>query len=163
MNPFVRVIDALNRAQARYVIVGGFAAVMHGVPRVTGDIDLIIDLAPAEAEKALRALLQLGLRTPLPVDPLLFANPIHRDDWIKTKGMTVFSLYDPQPGGPTVDLFVENPIPFNALWDRSKTIYLQNQPARVCSITDLIELKLKSARPVDLEDIRTLRGLESTT
>jgi hypothetical protein len=163
MNPFLHVITALNGENVRYVVVGGFAAIMHGVPRVTGDIDLIIDLAPQEAARAIRALLTIGLRSPLPVDPVQFADPATRRAWISDKGMSVFSLFDPSPGGPTVDLFVENPIPFDDLLARSVLIRLQGQPVRVCSVEDLITLKEQSNRPLDLEDVRTLRALQSST
>ena len=32
----------LNHRQARYVVIGGFAIIAAGLPRVTGDIDLIV-------------------------------------------------------------------------------------------------------------------------
>ena len=74
--------------------------------------------------------------------------------------MTVFSLFDPSPGGPTVNLFDEHPIPFDDLLARSVQITLLGQPVRVCSVDDLITLKELSARPLDMEDIRTLRALQ---
>lgn len=162
MNPYVRVIETLNRQQVRYVVAGGLAAIMHGVPRVTGDIDLIVDLRPEEAAKAIGALVSLGLQSPLPVDPLQFADLQTRTSWITTKGMTVFSLFDPSPGGPTVDLFVEHPIPFDDMMKRSVLMSLQGEDVRVCSVADLIALKEISARPLDIEDIRTLRALQSS-
>ena len=32
----------LNQRKARYVVVGGFAVIAAGLPRVTGDIDLMV-------------------------------------------------------------------------------------------------------------------------
>ena len=43
VNPFEPVFRALNDAGVRYVIVGGFATVLHGHPRLTADIDLVLD------------------------------------------------------------------------------------------------------------------------
>ena len=43
---FEPIFEALNRAQVRYVVVGGFATVLHGHARLTADIDLVIDLSP---------------------------------------------------------------------------------------------------------------------
>lgn len=37
-------------------MVGGLATVLHGYPRLTVDIDLIVDLAPEEARKAVDVL-----------------------------------------------------------------------------------------------------------
>jgi tRNA nucleotidyltransferase/poly(A) polymerase len=51
---FEPLFDALNRAHVRYVVVGGVALVLHGYPRLTVDVDLVVDLAPEEADKAIR-------------------------------------------------------------------------------------------------------------
>lgn len=38
----VRLCRELNQRGARYLVVGGFAVITAGLPRVTGDIDLIV-------------------------------------------------------------------------------------------------------------------------
>src|SRR5439155_1529323 len=38
---FEPLFEALNTAEVRYVVVGGFAVVLHGHARLTADIDLI--------------------------------------------------------------------------------------------------------------------------
>lgn len=43
---FERVISALNDSRVDYVIVGGIAVVLHGVDRLTADLDLVVDLQP---------------------------------------------------------------------------------------------------------------------
>jgi hypothetical protein len=42
---FLSLFRALERAQARYVLVGGLAVVLHGVDRISADIDLALDLS----------------------------------------------------------------------------------------------------------------------
>ena len=42
---FAPFFDALNRANLRYVVVGGLATVLHGYTRLTVDSDLMVDLA----------------------------------------------------------------------------------------------------------------------
>ena len=39
----VRICQALNAAGARYLLIGGFAVVAHGLGRPTKDIDLLVD------------------------------------------------------------------------------------------------------------------------
>ena len=38
------VLKALNKCKADYVVFGGMAAILYGVPRTTMDIDIMIDL-----------------------------------------------------------------------------------------------------------------------
>lgn len=39
-----RVIDALERLQVAYMVTGSFASNLHGVPRMTQDAGLVVDL-----------------------------------------------------------------------------------------------------------------------
>ena len=118
-------------------MVGGLAVVLHGHPRLTADIDLVVDLDPAAARLAIRTLTAIGLRPRVPVDPDQFADPVQRKAWIEDRGMTVFNLYDPRDPLRSVDLFVEPPIPFDELWSRSTLITLPTCDVRVASIGDL--------------------------
>ena len=54
-------VAALDRAQVRYVFMGGIGAATHGRPRWTHDIDVFV--RPEEAERALRVLAHVGFRT----------------------------------------------------------------------------------------------------
>jgi hypothetical protein len=42
----VRICRALNEAGARYLLIGGFAVIAHGLGRTTKDIDFLVDDAP---------------------------------------------------------------------------------------------------------------------
>ena len=61
------LFEALNRADVRYVVVGGVAAVLHGHARLTMDVDLVVDLAAPEAGKAIDVLTSLGFVPRVPV------------------------------------------------------------------------------------------------
>jgi hypothetical protein len=52
----VRICRALNQAEARYLLIGGFAVVAHGAGRFTKDIDLLVDDAPANVARVRQAL-----------------------------------------------------------------------------------------------------------
>jgi len=156
---FEPIIDALNRVDVRYVVVGGLATVLHGFARLTADIDLAVDLAPPQARKAVEVLTGLGLRPRAPVDPLAFADPAIRGSWVRDKGMRVFSMWDPANPMREIDLFVEHPIDFEQLWARSELVALATTAVRVASIPDLIALKRLAARPQDREDIEALEAI----
>ena len=41
---YEEVFRALNKNKVRYLVVGGGAVVLHGVVRMTADLDLFVDL-----------------------------------------------------------------------------------------------------------------------
>jgi hypothetical protein len=53
------ICRALNELGAKYVLVGGFAIILHGYPRFTADIDLLIEVGPENETKVLKALARL--------------------------------------------------------------------------------------------------------
>lgn len=161
MDSFVRVLHALNAADVRYVVVGGFAALLHGNDRATADLDLVVDLTPTECSKAIGVLQSIGYVSRVPVNPQHFADPDIRESWCREKNMLVFSMVDPQSPAPVVDLFVREPIAFADLTRAAVRLPLEGVHIPVCSIDHLIEMKLQSGRPRDLLDVENLRILKS--
>lgn len=51
-----RICRALHRAEARYVLIGGFAVILHGGARTTKDIDLLVDPSPENVARLKQAL-----------------------------------------------------------------------------------------------------------
>jgi predicted nucleotidyltransferase len=156
---FEPLFAALNEGRVRYVVVGGVATVLHGHARLTADVDLVIDLEPAECRRTLEILGRLGFQPRLPVDALDFCDPARRRRWIVEKGMRVFSLVDPENPLRAVDLFAEHVLDFDELWVRSEEIPLRGISVRVASISHLIELKRLAGRPKDLEDVKRLEEI----
>jgi predicted nucleotidyltransferase len=156
---FEPIIQGLEAAGVRYVIVGGVAVVLHGYARLTIDLDLVVDLEPTRAATAIESLVGMGLRPEAPVSPGGFADPEVRRSWVETKGMVVFSMVDPQDPLRRVDLFTEEVIPFEQLWERSQSVDVGGTSMRVASISDLIAMKRATGRPRDLEDVAALQEI----
>src|SRR5438045_9286974 len=93
-NHINEILFALTDAEVEFVIGGGVAAVLHGVERVTLDIDLALDMDPANVEKFLRVIHELGLqrRVPVPAHDLMSREAGQR--MVAEKGALVFSLVD---------------------------------------------------------------------
>lgn len=53
---FLKVIDALAKAEVEYVLIGGYAVIIHGFPRFTEDMDLFIRLEQANVARLRHAL-----------------------------------------------------------------------------------------------------------
>ena len=52
-NDFIRL---LNKHEARYVLVGGWAVIFEGYPRLTGDMDILVDSSLDNAKRVLQVL-----------------------------------------------------------------------------------------------------------
>ena len=159
MSSFDPIFRALDESGARYVVVGGLAVVLHGYARLTADVDLVVDLAPGEAIKAIAALTRIGMVPRAPVDARDFANPDRRREWIDEKGMRVFSMHDPRKPLVEVDLFVDPPITFDELFARAERVMLGGRSVPVASVADLIDMKRQAGRAKDLDDIAALEAI----
>jgi len=51
-----RICAALHREGARYLLIGGFAVILHGGERTTKDIDLLVDPGPENVSRLKKAL-----------------------------------------------------------------------------------------------------------
>jgi hypothetical protein len=159
VSSFSAIFGALDDAGARYVVVGGLAVVLHGYARLTADVDLIVDLSPGEAIKAVAALSRIGMVPRAPVQVRDFADPEKRREWTEDKGMRVFSMHDPRKPLVEVDLFVDPPIPIDELLARAEWVDLGTRRVRVAGIEDLIAMKRIAGRPKDAEDIAALEAI----
>lgn len=156
-----RVLEALNSAGVRYLVVGGVAVVLHGHLRTTADLDLVVQLERDNVLKAVRALKGLGYRPRAPVAAEAFADEEARESWVRDKGLTVFSFWSSRAPTLEVDLFVREPFGFVDVYARALNVPLETTSAWVVSLPDLIALKSQAGRPQDLEDIEALRALEA--
>jgi len=53
---FKELLKLLNAHKAEFIIVGAYALAFHGVPRFTGDMDILVKPDPKNAEKIMAAL-----------------------------------------------------------------------------------------------------------
>jgi hypothetical protein len=58
-NDLSRLCAELNRLGARYIVVGGWAIIQAGYPRLTVDIDLLVDTSPDNEARVFDALRSL--------------------------------------------------------------------------------------------------------
>lgn len=156
-----QVLAALEAEQVRYLVVGGVAVVLHGHLRTTADLDLVVELAPDNARRAMEALGTLGFRPPAPVPAEQFLDARSRQAWIDEKGLTVFSLWSDRLPGIEVDLFVKEPFDFGTVHARAVRVPLDTTTVTVISIEDLVAMKRATGRPIDLADVEALRAIQA--
>jgi len=143
LNRLQDVFKSFQRHNVRYVVIGGVASVLHGVPRATFDLDILIEASPENAQRLLKALIDAGFGT---------AAMTSAEDVVAHE-ITVFNdrvRIDVQTQTPGLD--------FQDAWRRRKTITYQGQDFFIVSREDLIASKRAAGRDVDLNDVRLLES-----
>jgi len=153
------IFKALADAEVDYVVVGGLAVIMHGYLRATADLDLAIGLSPDNAGRGMQALASIGLRPRLPLPIEDFADAAKREVWLQHRHMRVFPLWDPANPLRSVDVFIDEPIPFDLLRHDAVHKHFDGVDVPVASIDHLIAMKQRASRPRDLDDIDKLRQI----
>jgi hypothetical protein len=155
---FIGLFSLLVTARVRFVVVGGLAVLLHGLDRLTADVDLVIDLSTDATQDAVRALTQGGYRPMAPVDPMSLADPEQRQVWQTARGMQVFSFWDSTNARPTVDVMLAPIVSFNELWAEAAIVTIGGVEVRFASIPHLIRMKEAAGRTQDLTDVERLRA-----
>jgi hypothetical protein len=135
------VFSSFQKHQVKYVVIGGVASVLHGVPRATFDLDVLIEASKDNAVRLLAALLEAGLGTAGMTSP---------DDLLAHE-ITIFK------DKVRIDVQTSTPgVVFATVWERKVPMTFHGQTFFVISKEDLIASKRAAGRPVDLEDVRAL-------
>lgn len=158
LTSFAAVARALERAHVRYLVAGGLAVNAHGYLRFTNDVDLVVQLVPANIGKAFAALSSIGYQPVVPITASQFADDELRRSWIRDKNMKVLQFWSDLHRETPIDVFVIEPFPFELEWERSLSKPLHGSiDVRFVSIATLIDMKAKAGRQQDLVDIEHLR------
>lgn len=157
MVAYKEIFSELERRGIRYLVAGGFAVNFHQVQRATVDLDLIVKLERANVLAFVDLLTGLGFRPRVPVDPKDFADEDKRAEWVREKGMMVFSFVHGQSPLEVIDVFSEEPWPFDELESRQFHVRAFGTTIPVVGKADLIAMKERAGRDKDLFDIAQLR------
>ncbi len=155
------ILEGLYRKKIKYLIVGGLAANLHGVPRMTQDIDIILLLDRENVDQFLKLMSDLDYIPRLPVDPSGLAVPDIRKKWTNEKNMKAFSFYHRSRNRNVVDIVIDHPLDFNHAYERSLTINVRDFKVSLLNIDDLIEMKKNTGRDRDESDVEMLREIKT--
>ena len=146
LNRLQAVFESFQRHDVRYLVIGGIAVAIHGVPRATFDLDILIEATSDNATRLLDALVAIGFGT---------ATMISAEELLSNE-ITIFNdrvRIDVQTSTPGLE--------FAPAWQRRDTLDYHGQSFHVvCREDHLIASKSASGRPVDLEDVRILESLD---
>jgi hypothetical protein len=160
MSPFLEVFRALNTAEVRYLVIGGVAAALHGVPRMTGDIDLALSMDEQNLTLAINAITGLGFVPRAPVDAADFIDAAKREKWVREKSLVAFGLHRTVPIPLELDLLAENQFNFDEAYVERETKQIDGVAIDVLDKQRLITMKRATGRPIDLQDADALETIE---
>lgn len=141
LNQLRGVYASLQRHNVRYLTIGGIAAILHGVPRATFDLDILIEATLENAQRLLDALVDAGLATA----------EMTTADEVLNHEITIFRdrvRIDVQTATPGIE--------FEDAWQKREVMKFRRQEFYVVSREDLIQSKRAAGREKDLEDVRLL-------
>ena len=155
---FVReVTRALDEAGVPYCIVGGLAVNLHGIPRTTFDVDVVVPREAGPLRACREALEGLGLRARLPVALESLAG--ESDELLRARNLVAYTFTDPTNPLREVDVLVASPISGRELVSRAIVRESAELAVRVACVADLVALKRAAGRAQDLADLRHLERL----
>ncbi|MCK5422180.1 MAG: nucleotidyltransferase [Deltaproteobacteria bacterium] len=141
LNRLKDVFRSLQKHEVKYIVIGGIASVLHGVPRATFDLDILIEPTPDNTKHLLAALAEADFGTA----------SLTTFDQILENEITIFK------DRVRIDVQTSTPgLKFKDAWEQRVVMNYQGQDFYVVSIEDLISSKRAAGRDVDLEDVRLL-------
>lgn len=161
MLDYLGIITTFNKEGIKYIIVGGLAVNLYGIPRMTYDLDLLLDLEDENLTKFLNLLKKWGFKPKIPMDIMDFANKEKRDDWIKNKNMKAFNLINPDWAMSEIDVIINTPLNYEVGIKNVNYIQLGNISVPTISIDDLMKMKQVTDRQQDKADIRYLLEIKN--
>lgn len=153
---YFEILEGLYKSRVRYLIAGGLAVNLYGVPRVTQDIDIVIAMDRENVLKITFLLKELGYVPRLPVSPDDLANPDKVKDWIENKNLKAFSFYHKNENYKVIDIVLVHPLDFEKSFKNRTVKRAKDIDIYLASIDDVVKMKEFSGRTQDLSDIEML-------
>jgi predicted nucleotidyltransferase len=143
---FFDVLDILEKEKVEYVLIGGFAMVLYGMPRVTQDLDLFVKMKKENIKKLQKALFIL-LK-----DKNVFEIT---DSELKEYNVIRFGTEE----GYYIDLLSKLGEAFSYEDLEFNEVNIEGHNIKIATLETLYKLKEKTFRAIDKNDLIFLRRL----
>lgn len=142
-NPdFLDLFSALSAAEARFLVVGAYAAMQHIPPRYTKDLDVWVDATSENAARVYAALRVFGA----PLADLSVQD-------LSTQGVVLQIGVEPN----RIDILTSiEAVAFTEAWEHRLDSTYGGVPIHVLGLADLLRNKRAVGRPQDLLDVANL-------
>ncbi len=141
---YLDLLGLLNGESCEYVIVGAHALAAHGVPRFTGDLDILIRATRENAERVLKVVREFGFSSP----------DLSVSDFLRPNFVIQLGQFPRR-----IDLLTAiTGVSFDEAFADSLVVEVDGLPVRVLGRDSLIRNKRATGRPKDLADLAILEG-----
>ncbi len=145
---FQDFLKAFNNNDVDYILLGGYAVILHGYSRTTGDMDILVRKSKKNYQKIIAAFREFGMPT----------FDMTEENFLKNKDVDVFSFGNPPV---SIDIMTKaKDLDFEDAFENAIIHEVDNLSIKVIHIDDLIQLKKAVNRPKDINDIQHLKDLE---
>ena len=156
---YLELFSKLEQFKVRYLICGGLAVNIYGIPRMTADIDLLLDFTKKNVTDFETAIKILMYQSQLPISISKFVNKEERQKAIQEKNLIAYSFFNSRTNYMSLDVLLDVPIPFEELWKAKEERAIDKFRVNLVSVQHLIELKKYANRKQDKEDVILLSKL----
>ncbi len=142
---FQDFIKAFNNNGVDYILLGGYAVIVHGYNRTTGDMDIWVRKTKENYLKIVAAFHEFGM--------LLF--DMSEEIFLNNPSTDVFTFGVPPV---SIDLMTDaRALDFDEAFEKAEIHELDGLQIRVVHVNDLIHSKSVIGRSKDLNDIKHLK------
>ncbi len=156
---YLQLFEKLHEQKIRYLICGGLAVNIYGIPRMTADIDILLDFTDDNLNAFENTIKRLFYQSAIPVSIKTFVDKDSRQKAIKENNLIAYSYFNSRANYMNLDVLMDVPVSFEELWKHKETRTVENFSINLVSIEDLIELKKYANRKQDNQDIILLSNL----
>ncbi len=146
-----KLIENLDKSNIKYILIGGMAAIAHGAPVFTFDLDIVHERSDDNLEKIKDLLISLDAYQRRPDDLKL------KPDFDALRG-TGHMLLSTQFGPMDILGAIEKGLGYDELIDNVIEIEFHGFKIHVLDLETLIELKKESTRPEDQHRLNILKN-----
>jgi predicted nucleotidyltransferase len=153
MNDYVNIFIELHKQQVKYLLCGGLAVNIYGIPRMTADIDIILAFSLDNVTRFEKVIKQFNYQSVLPFAIHSLVDLSFKKAMVGEKNLIAYSYFNTQANRMAMDVLVDVPLMFEELWGKRTIRKLGEVEIQMVSVEDLIALKKYSNRKQDQEDV----------
>ena len=138
-------LEAFQKREVRYVLVGGYSVILHGYNRTTGDMDVLVEKSAENYSRIVKAFHDFGMPT----------FDMTADNFLNNAAFDVFT-FGRQPVAIDILTAIKG-LSFEEVFAQASDEIVDGLLIRLIHYNHLIRAKEAAGRPRDLNDIEQLK------